>query len=272
MDILSNENGNIELGKMIENGGSMSVIRLRAESDVLIHQQQNNYPYDIHIRYQVNGGLYPLNLNTLKSYAQHVKEGIINSNMMIYWESLKEQYISSNLIKKNILSSNRAVEPFYFQNPWSQYLEGKKVLVIHPFTDSIEKQYKLRDKLFQNKKILPLFDLKTYKSIQTSTNITKPHNTWEESLNKMKNDITEIDFDIALIGCGCYDIPLSTHIKKLNKQSIIVGGGLQILFGIKGKRWDEHNYVSKLYNEYWIRPSTDEKPKGFSSVENGCYW
>ena len=77
---------------------------------------------------------------------------------------------------------------------------------------------------------------------------------------------------IALIGCGCYDIPLSTYIKGLGKQSIIIGGGLQILFGIKGSRWDRHNIISKLYNDNWIRPSESEKPNNFKSIEGGCYW
>ena len=88
----------------------------------------------------------------------------------------------------------------------------------------------------------------------------------------MINDINNIDFDIALIGCGCFDIPLATHIKSLGKQSIIIGGGLQIMFGIKGRRWDIDPNVNKFYNEHWVRASESEKPTNYNSVEGGCYW
>ena len=58
----------------------------------------------------------------------------------------------------------------------------------------------------------------------------------------------------------------------LNKPSIYVGGGLQILFGIKGDRWDNHEDVSTFYNSYWVRPLQTEKPIAANSVEGGCYW
>ena len=71
-----------------------------------------------------------------------------------------------------------------------------------------------------------------------------------ESLESMKNDIYKLDYDIALLGCGAYGMPLGHFIKSvMKKTSIYIGGGLQILFGIKGSRWDNHETISKLYNE-----------------------
>ena len=49
-------------------------------------------------------------------------------------------------------------------------------------------------------------------------------------------------------------------------------GGTQILFGIRGKRWDDSEYFKPLFNEYWTRPSEAETPKNAEKVENGCYW
>jgi hypothetical protein len=51
-----------------------------------------------------------------------------------------------------------------------------------------------------------------------------------------------------------------------------IGGSLQILFGIKGKRWDEHETISKMYNEHWVRPSAEEIVPDANKVEDGCYW
>ena len=36
----------------------------------------------------------------------------------------------------------------------------------------------------------------------------------------MKHSVDQIDFDIALVACGAYGLPLSTHIKSIGKKSI----------------------------------------------------
>ena len=41
-------------------------------------------------------------------------------------------------------------------------------------------------------------------------------------------------------------------------HSLYVGGGLQLLFGIKGKRWDDAN-GKLLYNEHWVRPLSSDR-------------
>ena len=49
-----------------------------------------------------------------------------------------------------------------------------------------------------------------------------------------------------------------------------IGGALQLLFGIKGRRWDRE--FSSIYNDAWVRPEENEKPRNANSVEGGCYW
>lgn len=86
----------------------------------------------------------------------------------------------------------------------------------------------------------------------------------------MKHKIDSINYDICLIGCGAYGFPLAAYIKRQGKQAIHVGGALQLLFGIKGRRWDE--MYQNVYNEYWVRPSKNETPQTSGNVEGGCYW
>ncbi len=88
----------------------------------------------------------------------------------------------------------------------------------------------------------------------------------------MKERIRCIDFDIAIIGAGAYGLPLASFIKNMGKKAIHLGGATQLLFGIKGKRWDNLPYFRKLYNENWVRPLPDEIPDNFQAVESGCYW
>jgi hypothetical protein len=85
--------------------------------------------------------------------------------------------------------------------------------------------------------------------------------------------IDRLDFDIALLGCGGYGLPLVNYIKNTKKRSAIyVGGALQILFGIRGKRWDNMPQINKFYNSRWVRPSEEEKIIGLEKVEEGCYY
>lgn len=83
----------------------------------------------------------------------------------------------------------------------------------------------------------------------------------------MCEEIEKINFDIALIGAGAYGFPLAAFVKEKGKVAIHMGGALQLLFGIKGFRWNELG----IYNEYWIKPSESEIPKGYKRIEGGCY-
>lgn len=165
--------------------------------------------------------------------------------------------------------------PFLYNNPWSKYLKGKKVLVINPFDETIKKQYAKRELLFKNTEVLPEFELLTYRPVQGIGNSKKllPYKTWFEALEVMKNEIKDIDFDIAVIGAGAYGMFLAQYCKSLGKKAVHMGGATQLLFGISGKRWD-HWIGSEVYNEHWTRPSKEETPDGVELFEHGtfAYW
>lgn len=166
--------------------------------------------------------------------------------------------------------------PFFVKRPWMLALKGKKVLVIHPFAETIKSQYKKREYLFPNPDYLPEFNLKVYKAVQSIAGETTEFRDWFEALDFMKREISAIDFDVAIIGCGAYGLPLAGFIKEeLHRKAIHMGGGTQLLFGIKGKRWEvdyENSCYRDMFNDYWVYANEDERPKNASSVEGGCYW
>lgn len=164
------------------------------------------------------------------------------------------------------------LEPYDYEHPWSKALEGKKVLVIHPFEKTIQMQYKKRELLFENKDVLPAFELITLKAVQTIAGEQAEFETWFDALAYMERKIDQIDFDVAIIGCGAYGFPLAAYCKKIGKKAIHLGGATQILFGIKGKRWEELPEVAVLMNEHWVRPLPEETPPQNKKVEGGCYW
>ena len=162
--------------------------------------------------------------------------------------------------------------------PWMQYLEGKKVLVIHPFAEQIVSQYKNRKKLFKNPKILPDFDLKVIKTVQGigETGEVDRYENWFEALESMYRQIDQTDFDIALIAAGAYGIFLGDYVKRQNKQAVHIGGALQLLFGIKGSRWNGSAIEKEFYNSYWVNVDSRYQPhslKEFLKAEgNNAYW
>lgn len=182
-----------------------------------------------------------------------------------------EDYFAKKYAPSAKLIQFTTFEPFYFEKPWSAALEGKTVLVIHPFEESIQAQYKKRKLLFNNPEILPEFKLKTFKAVQTIGDNTAGFDDWFDALEYMKKQIEKIEFDIALIGCGAYAFPLAAFVKKMGKKSIVTAGATQLLFGIKGARWDQAE-TPVPYNDNWIRPNESERPIGAQSVESGCYW
>jgi hypothetical protein len=168
------------------------------------------------------------------------------------------------------------LNPYFSHRPWTRTLHGKVVLVIHPFAASIEAQYRKRELLFKDD-LLPGFALKTIKAVQSIAGEATEFADWFAALDSMKQQMDRADYDIALIGCGAYGLPLAAHAKRQGKKGFHIGGSLQLMFGIRGKRWENPNYnpfydYSKLVNEHWIKPAEEERPRASDKVENACYW
>lgn len=231
-----------------------------------------------------NAGIYTKNKNdnSMLKYCQFYEEAIINGDILAAWAGVKNLIPIQNFyFEKYSLPKihTRSLEPFYViannEIPWSHSLLGKKVLIIHPFIDSFKKQLAANFQFFKDKPIfLPGQEFEFYKTFQTIAG-NHIHENWIVTFEIMCKDIEKIDFDIALLGCGGYGLPLCNFIKmKLNKSAIYIGGGLQLLFGVIGKRWDNHPLCleSKKNGNRFIRPSGSELCPGLKSIEKGCYW
>lgn len=173
-------------------------------------------------------------------------------------------------------------DPFVTSKPWSRVLKGKKVVVIHPFAELIENQYTRRADLFEDKDVLPDFELRTVKAVQSLGGDNHGFKNWFEALEWMKQEMEKEDFDVCLTGCGAYGFPLAAHTKRIGKQAVHFGGGLQLMFGIKGARWEnpqmalsvelpEDCYLKHFSNPAWIYPDAYRTVHS-DKVENNCYW
>lgn len=204
-----------------------------------------------------------------------LQESIAKADLIGVWYNPLEDYIINKNCNHDCKLSHREIFDFWnYDVPFTNALKGKKVLVVHPFKETIEKQYRDKRKLlFENENILPEFELYVVQATQTSGLEKYEDKTdWFTELKNMYLKCLKYDFDIALIACGAYGLPLASMLKSRNKSVIHMGGVLQILFGIKGKRWDDHPSASKLYNEHWVRPKENERPERANNIEGGCYW
>lgn len=231
-----------------------------------------------------NAGFFPYDEKLGEKYVDQVLNVAENIDVHAIWDLWMEEYMLAIHEKNARIMQWSNFAPYYLRRedgiiPWTHALAGKKVLVINPFIESIKKQYDnkrvdLFSNIFEADMILPEFDLKTYKSVQTSGGAEDSRfNNWFEALRFMIDDIGQIDFDIALIGCGAYGFLIADAIKRMGKGAIQSCGCTQMLFGVLGKRWtDDKKLMSEVINDHWVRPSDTEKSAGYQNVEDGCYW
>ncbi len=222
----------------------------------------------------IAAGFFPPKEECLNRFSELMLNDIPEVDILGSW--LPQETIFKVELDKCIKVNLELLNPYFSQNPWTRALEGKKILVVHPFAKTIEQQYKKRKMLFEND-LLPEFELKTIKAVLSLADEKTEFADWFEALESMKTEIDQQDYDICLIGCGAYGFPIAAHVKRMGKKGFHLGGSLQLLFGIRGKRWENINYnpiynYAQLMNIYWIKPIEEEKPIGAAKVEGGTYW
>lgn len=220
-----------------------------------------------------NAGFFPATHESVERYCKLMLEDAMELDALESWQ--QSELLLSEYLKHSIIITAEIAGPFFIKEPWTRALKGKKVLVVHPFAESIQKQFERREKLFEDPDILPPCELITIKAVQ-SVQGSNEFKDWFEALDFMKAKINSVDFDICIIGCGAYGFPLAAHVKRIGKKAIHLAGMTQLLFGIWGARWNKENYskynYKALLNPYWIRPNENETPLTAKSVEGGCYW
>jgi len=234
-------------------------------------------PYIPQVRHiiQANSGVFPTDDASLDRFSDVYLGAVSNADVMGVWFNLNEHRIVDGFCPDARLVHLEALNCVLRRHPWSAALAGKTVLVIHPFARTIEFQYRdRRGLLFDNPEILPEFELKTIEAVQSLGGTECGFDSWFDALEHMKVQIAAVDFDVAIIGAGAYGLPLAASVKDMGRQAVHFGGATQLLFGIRGRRWEVESPddIAPLFNEHWVRPSTEETPEVANLVEGGCYW
>lgn len=280
--ILFGQEGQDRVAALIEAGLPLMVSRLGGVEmeclrDYLARRAGRRSAYRARVReaMAVNAGFFPTDDDSLDAFARLYLEQLAKADLMGVWFYKHEDFFCNTFCPGADLVENGCLEPFRFPRPWSGKLAGRKVLVIHPFAESITRQYaSKRGLLFRDPEVLPQFELKTLRAVQSIAGSPVPFASWFEALERMRDEMEAIPFDVCLIGAGAYGLPLAACAKGMGKQAIHLGGVTQILFGIKGRRWEKEyaDSTAKLFNEHWTRPLPGETPPASGKVEKGCYW
>lgn len=220
-----------------------------------------------------SSGVFPVDDDALDAFVRTYLDATGEVDVLGRFGWADEDVVSHRFCPRAASIHAPDIEPYYHAEPWSVCLHDRSVLVIHPFEESIRRQYEKRELLFENADVLPRFRLITFKPVVSLAGEPTEHPSWTAALDWMCERIRGIDFDVALVGAGAYGLPLAAFVKRLGRQAVHMGGALQVLFGIRGRRWDHHPFISELYNEYWVRPLASERPRDLSRLQDDCgYW
>lgn len=221
-------------------------------------------------------GVFPTDDATLNRFCERYIRCAQSADLLALWDVGAEREVIRGCGATRF-TRLRALEPYYHAHPWSAALAGLRVLVVHPFEKTILAQYARRERLFTNAPggpdTLPAFaSLTVVRAVQGLAGQPTGYPDWFAALEAMQRQMDRCAYDVAIVGAGAYGLPLAAHARDTGHVAIQMSGATQLLFGIKGRRWDSHPQISKLYNDAWVRPGADEQPRNHQAVEGGSYW
>jgi hypothetical protein len=174
----------------------------------------------------------------------------------------------------------RSLEPYYAPAGlrWTEQLKGRRVCIVSSFADTMEKQL---GKLIWTGDRAGLLEGPEWCFVRTGyapsvaqgqAGWPKGCESWEQAVTHIVWEVEMTKAEVAVIGCGGLGMVIAGHLRKKGISCIVMGGAVQVLFGIKGKRWATHSVISGFWNDAWVSPAADEIPGGSAYVEGGCYW
>lgn len=276
VDVLSAAEGNRLAGEAVRAGqpflfGRCGATEMRTVAE---YYRDGGRTFSDRIRREIRdlSGVFPTDDDTLRQFCELYIRCAQQADLLALWDVGAERQVIRGCTCTRF-TQLRALEPYYHEHPWSAALAGKKVLVVHPFKESILSQYQKRDKLFPGTDILPEFaSLTVVQAVQGLAGQDTGYASWFDALDAMEAAMDAADYEVAVIGAGAYGLPLAAHARETGHVAVQMSGATQLLFGIKGKRWDDHPVIGKLYNDAWVRPGTGEQPAAKEKVEGGSYW
>ena len=245
------------------------------------------YPSSIARRIELHAGVWPADKFSLDKWVFQMVEAIRLSDVLVagWYEPLKQQ--EEKLLKQTNTHAPhiplRSLEPYYVtpEFRWTNLLAGQRVAVISSFSKTIQEQIEQRELLWpvatdsllpENVEWVPIQTGYAPSLAQGIAEWPKDVQSWDVAVTYIVKQVLQSQASIALIGCGGLGMVIAAELKKHGVIAIVMGGAIQVLFGIKGQRWASHSVISRFWNEAWVYPKPTETPRGASLIEGACYW
>jgi len=155
--------------------------------------------------------------------------------------------------------------------PFTAELAGRRLLVVHPFARTIERQYARRREVTGVRDLLPDLDLVTLVPPVTFAGASTGRR-WHDELAATTARIAALEFDVAIVGAGGYGLPIAAFVRSLGRVGVHLAGATQLLFGIRGRRWRDVPRIAQEMDDTWVAPDPSELPPAPERVEGGAYW
>lgn len=226
-----------------------------------------------------NAGIHITSIESLLKYSDMYMSSFEHADLYADWEPWGAVYnggqdeIAHKFKKDTIWACVFDIFHFIYSCPWTTALQGKRILLVSPFEESLRKQIAVRKHIFG----IDLFPDCTFEFMKPpQTQGTEISLEFDEELGRFYKELemkTEL-YDVALVSAGGYGNLICDFIFYKGKSAIYIGGVLQMYFGIYGERWVEsRKEIFTLYqNSYWRRPDESERPKNHTEIEKSCYW
>lgn len=233
-----------------------------------------------------DAGLFPAALDFYDRFAQVYLQAVRELDIVGWMlkfdknrqrEMLNFFQITNSLTDFHNLHPDQAI-PDDPTNCYLPLLRGKKILIVNPFGNLLaaratreifEGVWRVSGKKF--------FAPASVEGLEFPYGFARE--TWAryptalDLMDEIESRIAQRDFDVALVGAGGMGIPLTACVKRLGKVGILLGGHLQVLFGVKGRRWkNTPRWRDVYFNEWWIDMPEEYRPKEGDVVGENAYW
>lgn len=274
----SDSAGQTLLAQAMAGGGPLGVGKIGGlEAEATGHflgARQRGAPYPRLMRGQMflNVGLFPDTDESLDAFCRALIAAAATMDVMGVMGYSGEPAVLRDHAPQARLIPLRALDPWYFDDPWSRHLAGKRVTVVSPFAETIARQYARRAEIWPGCDVLPEFELRTVR-MPLSPGLSPPiEPDWQTRLARIQEAVEAAPYDVLLVGAGGISLLLAAHAKAMGRIGFHMGGPTQVLFGVRGRRWDMEPFFQERMTAAWVRPDDSETPQGVIKIERGCYW
>jgi hypothetical protein len=246
--------------------------------------------YPRHIRQQIerNAGVFPSTDESIDAWCAAYVAGLRHlDGAAVGW------YKPQEVVEKRIMNMYspaaafgcplRSLEPYYVEQRlrWTGVLAGKSVAVVSSFAGTMREQITRTAQVWRGVEGDVLNGAVKWSFIKTGyspilslgVGAWPPGiHSWRDAVEHTVDEVMKTGATVALIGCGGLGMIIAAELKKRGISALVLGGAIQVLFGIKGRRWVNHSVISGFWNDAWVWPANDEIPRGAVLVEGGCYW